>query len=215
MTSPAPAVPPAKQARSIESRKRLLEATVQCLIEHGYARTTTTEIVKYADLSQGALFKHFPNKALLMGATAEHLFATLGASYRAAFTTIAEERIKEPMSRLDAAIELLWAVFMASRMKAANELYTAARSDPALAEALRPIMERHTRNLEAEGARLFPEITDRATLSSVIAGIMTAMQGASLTAEIRGATGTDSTELAFVRRAVLRDCAGAFAEPIS
>ncbi len=38
-------VQPPQQARSIASRKRLLDAVITCIVELGYARTTTTAIV--------------------------------------------------------------------------------------------------------------------------------------------------------------------------
>jgi AcrR family transcriptional regulator len=211
MVTTAPAIRPALQARSVASRRRMLDATIASLIELGYARTTTTEVVKRAGMSQGALFKHFPNKALLMGAAAEHLFGQLIVSYRAAFASLAQERIVELTARLDAAIDLLWDVFMGAPMQAANELYVAARSDDDLADVLRPIMERHAANLLQEATQLFPEITDSSALSTLIAGLMASMQGASLMVPISGVTDSSAAELAFIRRAVMHECAYVFA----
>ena len=49
------------------TRGQLLEAALECLIERGYAGTTLAEVTARAGLSNGALWKHFPTKAQLMG----------------------------------------------------------------------------------------------------------------------------------------------------
>jgi AcrR family transcriptional regulator len=48
--------------RSGETRQRLIEATVGCLYDRGYASTTTAEITLRAGLSKGAQTYHFPKK---------------------------------------------------------------------------------------------------------------------------------------------------------
>src|SRR5687768_13990896 len=74
-----------QQERRDHTQQRLLKATLNCLQEIGYARTTTTEIVRSAGVSQGALFKHYPTKAALMSAAVEHLFSDLVDGYQRAF----------------------------------------------------------------------------------------------------------------------------------
>lgn len=46
--------------RSAEMRERLLDATVACLIEYGYAATTTARVVEKAGVTKGAQLHHFP-----------------------------------------------------------------------------------------------------------------------------------------------------------
>jgi acetyl esterase/lipase len=53
--------------RSARMRQKLLEATVQCLDELGYAATSTTEVVARAGVSRGALAHHFASKTELRG----------------------------------------------------------------------------------------------------------------------------------------------------
>jgi AcrR family transcriptional regulator len=197
-----------QQARSVASRKRLLDATITCLAELGFARTSTTAIAAQADMSQGALFKHFPNKALLMGAATRHLFDGLIAGYRRGFVALGSGDF-DVEARLDAALDLLWLVFTDKPLQAAFELYVAARTDDELAAVLRPILRDHSSKLRAEGAALFPELAGTATFNTLIAGIMSLMQGAALTAPID----SDSREeLEFLRRVVRRDVAAALKE---
>ena len=59
--------------RSAETRARLLDATVESLIEAGYAHTTTTAVCARAGLSRGAQLHHFPTKSELVIAAVAHL----------------------------------------------------------------------------------------------------------------------------------------------
>ncbi|HWL49839.1 MAG TPA: helix-turn-helix domain-containing protein, partial [Acidimicrobiia bacterium] len=54
-------------------RRRLLEATVECLVELGWAGTTTTVVSERAGVSRGAQLHHFPSKQDLVVAAVEHL----------------------------------------------------------------------------------------------------------------------------------------------
>src|SRR5262252_862715 len=71
---PEPArVPRTQQQRRDETRRALLDAAVESLIEVGFARTTTLEVQRRADVSRGALLHHFPSKAELLVAAVDHL----------------------------------------------------------------------------------------------------------------------------------------------
>lgn len=62
-----------KQERSIRTRKILLKATLASLAENGYTGISTTDVVKRAGLSRGALAHHFPSKAQLVAEAAAFL----------------------------------------------------------------------------------------------------------------------------------------------
>jgi AcrR family transcriptional regulator len=209
MSSQAAVVRDPQQARSIATQRRLLEATIGCIIDLGYAGTTTTKVAKRAAMSHGALFKHFPNKTLLMGAATEHLFGQLIASYREAFAGVDVDQLESVPARVEAALDLLWELFLDAPLQAALELYVAARTDVELADVLRPIIDHHAENLRGEAKRLFPEMAGSPELSSVVAGLMAALQGAAIVAPIRG--GVSEEERAFIHRVALRECCDAVA----
>ena len=57
---------PTQKQRSDETRRVVLDATVACLTELGFAKTSTVEVQKRAGVSRGALLYHFPSKAGLL-----------------------------------------------------------------------------------------------------------------------------------------------------
>src|SRR6187402_1697681 len=65
--------PRTQQQRRDETRRALLDAAVESLIEVGFARTTTLEVQRRANVSRGALLHHFPSKAELLVAAVDHL----------------------------------------------------------------------------------------------------------------------------------------------
>jgi AcrR family transcriptional regulator len=162
----------------------------------GHARTTTPEVCRRAGVSQGALFQHFETKAALVAAAAEHLFASLVADYRAAFTKVSDEP-----DRVGAATRLLWSLFHQERLHAAIELQVAARTDAELAARLRPVAERHAENLRQQARELFPEAA-RANpdFEAVVAVAVSAMQGAALGGAALRDDARDARLLAFLER---------------
>jgi AcrR family transcriptional regulator len=61
-----------QEERRTSTISRLLSATISCLAHEGYAKTTTAGVCKKAELSQGALFRHFGSRAdLIAAATTE------------------------------------------------------------------------------------------------------------------------------------------------
>lgn len=117
-----------RQERSIATQDRLIDATLESLIELGLARTSTTEICNRSELSRGAQQHHFPRKAELLAAATEAIYERLG------------DRFREVMSRVKAggdepwgpALTVLWEIYRSDEWGAWLELMNASRTDPAL-----------------------------------------------------------------------------------
>ncbi|MDQ1027219.1 AcrR family transcriptional regulator [Streptomyces umbrinus] len=62
-----------KQDRSRATRRRLLEAAVACLAEHGWAGSTVSVVAERAGVSRGAAQHHFPTREDLFTAAVEYV----------------------------------------------------------------------------------------------------------------------------------------------
>lgn len=72
---PGPKRTRTQEERSAATRAALLDATVACLVDYGYASLTTTRVVERAGVSRGAQVHHFPTKAQLVTEAVRHLAA--------------------------------------------------------------------------------------------------------------------------------------------
>src|SRR3712207_7678852 len=66
-------VPRSRSERTADSRLLILDAAVACLVEEGYAGASTLAVQARAGVSRGRLLHHFPSRAELLVAAAEHL----------------------------------------------------------------------------------------------------------------------------------------------
>jgi AcrR family transcriptional regulator len=139
------------QARSVATRTALLNAALDSLVEKGYPATTTIETARRAGVSRGAQLHHFPTKAQLMTAAVQHLLERRLAEFRAALAAIDPDA-----DRLDAATDILWAMFQGSAFVAWAELWIAARTDRAVADAVVAMDVRFTDESRALVRELFP-----------------------------------------------------------
>jgi AcrR family transcriptional regulator len=122
-----------QQERRERTREALLDATIECLVELGYASTTVHEICRRAGLSRGAQQHHFTTKAELMAAAVEHLVGRLRDE-------VAGTLVQPPgPERVSEAIDLLWRGFSGKLSTAALELWVAARTDEELRRSMLPV----------------------------------------------------------------------------
>ena len=122
--------------KSAATRNPIVESAIKCFVDLGYPSTTTTVIAAKAGLSRGAMLHHFPSKVDIVRAAVAHLHAKrLKAFRRAAQRTTGQgDRIR---ANLDAYLQhVRHPMFVAF-----FELVVAARTDPELAEILRPAQE--------------------------------------------------------------------------
>ena len=165
-----------QEERRAATRLKLLRATIGAIEELGYANTTTTAVCERAGVSQGALFKHFRRKADLVAAAAAYLFDQIIGDYRVAFRRMQVETDGSS----EAANALLWKTFRSPRVLAAFDLYTAARTDPHLANALEPVVARNGENLLEAAHELYPGFEDDLEFEALTALTLFALEGAAL-----------------------------------
>lgn len=120
-----------QEERSAETRVRLLEAAIDCLVELGCGATTTPDVAKRAGLSRGAQQHHFPTKAGLLADVARYVTQKFHEDLRSAVAGL-----PSGPERTRSAIDLMWGAYNGRRAMAHTELWVAARTDPDLHDAL-------------------------------------------------------------------------------
>ncbi|HYK65090.1 MAG TPA: TetR/AcrR family transcriptional regulator [Patescibacteria group bacterium] len=140
-----------QEEKSAETRRRLLDAAVACLVERGYANTTTSEIAERAGLSRGAQLYHFPRKEELLTSAVEHLFEMLVGEMKEKVSRLTDEN-----DRRSLAIDLLWEIANGRQMTAWIELVVASRTDLYLRESVSAAHYRSWEFIERSFNELFP-----------------------------------------------------------
>ena len=198
-SSAAPTRPRRSQAeRSAGTRTRLLEATLACVIEQGYAHTTTAEIESRAGVSRGARLHHFATKAILVAAAVERLYEAVAERYGEAIAQVAPGS-----NRFRAGVELLWETYADPTHSAVLELYVAARTDPELRETLRELGRRHQKHVLQRANEYFPELARR-DASGLFETIQTSLTGLAIQRMVYGDRVRDEQVLDMIERMVER-----------
>ena len=136
-SQPAGAIRVPQEERTRAMRARLLEATVECLVERGFGGTSTTLVSERAGVSRGAQLHHFPTKNDLVVAAVEHL-----TDVRRAELAAAARALPTGPRRTRAVLQMLADHFTSPVFTAALELWVAARTDETLLAAVAPLEQR-------------------------------------------------------------------------
>jgi AcrR family transcriptional regulator len=195
-------LPRTQQQRREETRRALLDAAVESLIEVGFARTTTLEVQRRADVSRGALLHHFPSKAELLVAAVDHLAEMRAKEMKAFASQLPPERPAERAAdapdapdapgsdaRTDAVLGLLWQCFSGTFFQVSMELRTAARTDPELRGVL-ILAERSLRDrIVAQSRSLFGRaVAEHPGLERTLDLTLQLMIGAAMSSVLHGET---------------------------
>lgn len=137
--------------RRAATRQRLVDATLQCLAEDGYAGTTINRIVEKAEVSHGASGHYFPNKAAMIAAAAEELMTRAYRRWGAALLNVSDAD-----DRLDALLGAAWRdVFNDAQSDAFVELLQASKKDPELRETLQPLIRMAMKSFRQSAEHFF------------------------------------------------------------
>jgi AcrR family transcriptional regulator len=123
-----------QEQRRAETRAKLLDATIESLIEVGYAATTTRAVAQRAGVSSGAQTHHFPRRIDLVGAAVERLVEQRLVAMRADVAALPRER-----TAVGDLLDVLWADFSGVLFKVFVKLWIAADDDAELYERLVPL----------------------------------------------------------------------------
>ena len=142
-----------QQRKSAETRICILEATVDCLVEKGYAALSIRDIIDRANVSRGAMHHHFANKAKLVAAVIEYTFYKRMEKFLCDYIKI--RAIESDFTR--AATEVHWKNVQSREYSAYLELAVAARTNKALNDSFLPMAKRYDQVWCEEMHKTFPE----------------------------------------------------------
>lgn len=121
-----------QEERSAETRGRLLEATIDLLIERGYARLTTADIARRAGVSNGARVHHFRTKEDLVVAANRQAYDEAIA--------LGTERAKTSRNPVRDLIADLFSLYFGRFFLGSLDSVIAARTDRRLARHIHPVV---------------------------------------------------------------------------
>jgi len=144
-----PASPTQQWLKSVQTKKRLIEGAIRCIVKIGYSRTTTSRVAAEAGLSRGAMLHHFENgDALMRAVIAELNDKRLRAIRRSG--DIASRGVHE-------VVRTYWDQLSSPSFTAFHELSIAARTDQGLAQILEPAQAAFRERRYALSIEAFPE----------------------------------------------------------
>ncbi|MEY3905825.1 MAG: hypothetical protein RIR59_648 [Pseudomonadota bacterium] len=148
-TGAAPTAPTLQWLKSEQTKKRLIEGAIRCLVKFGYSRTTTARVAAEAGLSRGAMLHHFENGEALMHAVIAELHEKRLRAIR---------RIGKIVSRdVHEVVRAYWNQLSSPSFTAFHELSIAARTDQGLARILEPAQAEFRERRYALSIEAFPE----------------------------------------------------------
>jgi AcrR family transcriptional regulator len=168
-----------QEERSRAMRARLMDATIECLVERGFGGTSTTLVSELAGVSRGAQLHHFPTKNDLVVAAVAHLTEVRGAELAAAAAAV-----PEGPQRTRAVLRMLGDHFSSPVFTAALELWVAARTDAALLEAVAPLELRIGRETHRMTVDLLGADESRPGVRELVQATLDLVRGLGLAATI-------------------------------
>ncbi len=165
-----------QQQRREETVARLLGASIDAIIEVGYARASAATIAKRAQVSDGALFRHFPTMGDFMAATAREVMRRQLELFN---KRVAEIPADKPA--LAAALTIMRDVTGNDTNTVMYELLIAARTDEKLKATLQEVLTEYAANIY-DTARALPgaDLLPQDTFAALVAILTNTFDGAAM-----------------------------------
>ena len=152
MTSKAAPAPKWQAQKSALKKDRIVIATLECIVEHGYEKTTMAKIAETAGVSLGSMQHHFRTKLEAIKAAVNYLHARRLTEHQRDL-----ENIPAGIDPMAHAIEVYWHHLNEGHYVAYQDLVIAARTHPELAEVLKPAYQRFLKDWRKDALNLVPD----------------------------------------------------------
>ena len=144
-----------QQRKAAMTRESIMQAAIDCLVECGYAGLTTSEIVRRANISRGAMHHHFANRTELVAALIDFVQHRRLEFFLGEY--LSSLRDAEPAEAIRLATELHWQSVLTPEYSAYLELAMAARTDADLASLLVPATKAFDKEWMDKMEEAFPQ----------------------------------------------------------
>ncbi len=168
-----------RREQHAKTHAALLDATIRCLVDHGYAGTTTQRIQEQAGVSRGALLHHFASKSELLVAAIHHI-----ADRRLDDFGELVDGLGDGPESLPKMVHAVRSAMTGPPFQAAMELWAASRTDPQLRDALLPAEKRLGAALRTHFER-HAGIPDPESARTAFESLMALVRGLELTRLLR------------------------------
>lgn len=138
--------------RGIDTREKILDATINCIVRAGFTATTVEHVMIEAGLSRGSVLHQFPNRVALMVAAAELAMRRVMDSAR-----VMAEAIEDPFERLSDYARISWETHSQPEGLALTDILLAARWDRELLDGLQPVTSSVEQEIHDEFIKLASE----------------------------------------------------------
>ena len=166
--------------KSAITRLAILEATIQCLLELGYANTTTALIANYAGLSRGAMMHHFPSRMSVMRAVVDHLHQLRLQEYLDLMVDIDDPQRTLTHEVIRKSVEAAWLYVNLPSFLAYQELLSASRTDAELRQVIDPVEKDFEKQFLDTAKAVFPHWQNLSRLEGAHDMVQFLMKGMAL-----------------------------------
>lgn len=138
--------------KSSNTRRKILDAAMGLLAEHGFSEFTAGAVAKRAGLTRAALIYHFANRSILLEATILHVTRRRIEIYEEALHGVPRD---DDFSKRSFA--LAWQYLDDEAFRAFCQLSMAAQTNPDLNAVFEPALMAYDRARRETADKLFPE----------------------------------------------------------
>lgn len=195
---------PVEPRASSGARGKLLDAATSAIRETGYAATSVDELCSKAGVTKGAFFHHFPSKAALAVAAADHWSEMSGAYFAAAPYHQLDGPLDRLLGYLDFRKALLRGPVAEFTCLAGTMVQEVYGTHPDIRRACEASIAGHAATLESDIAEAMKRYRVRApwTAESLALHMQVVLQGAFVLAKAKGNAAVAEASVDHLRRYV-------------
>lgn len=174
--------PPTRAEQRAATRRAIIDATISCLVQDGYAALTTRRVAERVGIAQSTVMHHFETREALLVEAVTHAALALAEQ---AMERIDLAALRTP-ERREAVLDEAWVEFTSPQALAAAQLWAAVWNEPELGPVLRRLEERVSEIIVSTTSALFPDLTDDPRLPALLDAAVSLIRGLVLAIPVWG-----------------------------